>query len=119
VRIDEIHRRAHLVQFLRTDIRAVGESKVDEGPITEEILFGEWLVVVCLKGERPADRRSADGFGGVLLACRRGWRWSSSHTQVGRMEFEFGYHAEALVAHVCALAPLPFQTRNRSRVLHR
>ena len=27
VRIDEIHRRAHLVQFLRTDIRAVGESK--------------------------------------------------------------------------------------------
>lgn len=68
MRIDEIHRRAHLVQFFRADVGAVGEPKVDEGPVAQEILLGEWLVAVCLKGERPADRRSADGFGGVLLA---------------------------------------------------
>jgi hypothetical protein len=46
-----VHGLSHLVELLWTDIGAVRETKVDQCPIPNEVLFGELLVVGVDQGE--------------------------------------------------------------------
>ena len=59
---DHVDRDTHLIQLLWTDVRAVGETEIDERPFPEDIGIGEGLVGVGEEGERTADRGFANGF---------------------------------------------------------
>lgn len=58
-RTKDVDNVRHLVQLLRADIRAVGEAKVHERPLTEEILLSELLAVLVDEVEGPANQRLA------------------------------------------------------------
>src|SRR5277367_3986789 len=47
----------HLVKFLRTDIRAIGEPEIDEIPLSKKVLVCKWLFRFGFyQFERPADK---------------------------------------------------------------
>lgn len=63
--------RRHLVQLVGTYIRTVRESKVDERPFPEEVLFGKGFSVVRLHLEGPTYHGTANGARFALFFC---WR---------------------------------------------
>lgn len=71
-RTEFVHGRAHLVQLLGADVRAIRETKVDEIPFSEQVLVREGLVLVRAETERPADMRSSDLLVGELFLCLAG-----------------------------------------------
>lgn len=52
---DFVNHRAHLIQLVGTDIRAISESKIDQAPFPQELLFCELFTSVSDQRERPAD----------------------------------------------------------------
>lgn len=57
-----IHHFNHFLYFIRADVGAVSEPKIDEDPLAEEVLALGGLVVVIDERERTSERRSADRF---------------------------------------------------------
>jgi hypothetical protein len=66
--LDQLDRLAHLVQLLWTDIRAMGEPKVQQRPFPPKVLLGERAAFLVEQRERSANRRATDFLIGRLFA---------------------------------------------------
>lgn len=69
-RTNDLDDLAHLVQLFRTNIRAVGEAKVHQTPLVQQVVLCKDVAVLVKERERTADQRLArlDRLG-VLLTC--------------------------------------------------
>ena len=61
-RLDLVNHASHFVQLFGTDVRTVGEAKVDQRVFALEILFGELMSVVVDEFEGSADQGPSYAF---------------------------------------------------------
>lgn len=64
-----VYGRAHLVQLLRADVRAIREAKVNEAPFSEKILVGEGFALVSGEAEGTPNVWSANLLVLEFLLC--------------------------------------------------